>query len=57
MTKKILFTLIAVVGLSFLYFNVTKESEIEKIKKQHATFLENHPFNEAMALNKKERYS
>jgi photosystem II stability/assembly factor-like uncharacterized protein len=55
MTKKILFTLIAVVGLSFLYFNVTKESEIEKIKKQHATFLENHPFNEAMALNKKER--
>mgnify|MGYP000126714851 CR=1 FL=1 len=55
MSKKLLYSLIAILGISLFYFNSEKESETQKIKKTHASFLKNHPFNEAMKLSKKER--
>lgn len=55
--KKKLLLLISVIALGVIGFILTKESEIEKIKKQHAEFLKNHPYNKSLQLTKKERKS
>jgi hypothetical protein len=55
MKKKLLFAFIAILGVTLLYVNNSEESEIEKIKKNHAEILKNHPFNESMSLLRNER--
>ncbi|WP_299156376.1 thrombospondin type 3 repeat-containing protein [uncultured Tenacibaculum sp.] len=57
MNKKILFfslLLIAISGVVFKTLN-SKDSEVEKLRKQHAEFLKNHPYQKTGELPKKER--
>ena len=55
MTKKILFAIATILTIGFVYMYASKESEVEKLRKQHATFLKNHPYNKTLALTKSER--
>ena len=60
MNKKILifsfFVLLAVGGVIFKYsVNNNNNNETEKLRKQHADFLKNHPFQKTGELPKKER--
>ncbi len=57
MNKKILFIsliALAVVGVVFKSIN-SSETEVEKLRKQHAEFLKNHPYQKTGELPKKER--
>jgi photosystem II stability/assembly factor-like uncharacterized protein len=57
MNKKLLFLgFLLSVGFVF-YKSFNKETEIDKLREQHAKYLKNHPFNEVMELPKKERKS
>lgn len=55
MRKKILFAIATILTIGFVYMYASKESEVEKLRKQHATFLKNHPYNKTLALTKSER--
>ena len=55
MNKKILYTLVLLLSVGLFYINSTKETKTEKIRKQHAKFLKNHPYKNTMNLSKKER--
>ncbi|CAM1352339.1 thrombospondin type 3 repeat-containing protein [Tenacibaculum crassostreae] len=57
MNKKILlfsFLLIAITGVVFK-MSVTNETEIDKLRKQHAEYLKNHPYQKTAELPKKQR--
>ena len=57
MTKKLLlfsFLVIAISGVTFKIL-VNNETEIDKLRKQHAEFLKNHPFQKTGELPKKKR--
>ena len=55
MKKKLLLigALVLSIGLVWKFSN--QESDIEKLRKSHAEFLKNHPYNKTLALTKKER--
>lgn len=55
MTKKVLYSIIAIVAVGLIYLTSTEKSEREKIKEQHAAVLKNHPFNKTLNLSKEER--
>ena len=44
MKKKLMLIVVAFLGAGLLYFNVTKESEVEKERKNYAEFLKSHPY-------------
>ncbi len=41
--------------LVFVLFSNTKKSDIDKLRETHTSYLESHPYNEALKLSKKER--
>ncbi len=55
--KKNIFLFIASVFtiLVVVFVSNTKNSNIDKLREQHASFLESHPYNETLKLSKKER--
>jgi photosystem II stability/assembly factor-like uncharacterized protein len=55
MKKKILLSIVLFAAIAFTYNALTKQTEIEKLREKHATFLKNHSFNKTMDLSKKER--
>ena len=56
MKKSILLFIVSVFTISaFVFFLNTKNSDIKKLREQHALFLESHPYNETLKLSKKER--
>ncbi|MEE9406835.1 MAG: PA domain-containing protein [Polaribacter sp.] len=55
MKKKLLFSLLAIMGIALLYNVSTQETEVEKVRKKHAEFLNNHAYNQTMLLSKKDR--
>ncbi|TYP99804.1 putative secreted protein (Por secretion system target) [Tenacibaculum adriaticum] len=55
MNKKLLLLGIFLAAVVVVYKFYSTESEVEKIRTQHAEFLKNHPFNKIMELSKKER--
>jgi hypothetical protein len=55
MKKKILFTILSILSLALVYKFSTQESDVEKLRKKHANFLNNHPYNQTMLLSKKGR--
>jgi len=56
MKKKILFISTIVLSFGILYaLIITQESEVEKLKHTHATFLKNHPYTKTLTLTKAER--
>lgn len=55
MNKKLLFFSITIFSMVVTYNYVNKESTAEKLRKKHASFLENHPFNKTLELTKSER--
>lgn len=57
MNKKILiFSLLAITLLGVVFKTVvSNETEVEKLRKQHAKFLKNHPYQKTGELPKKER--
>jgi hypothetical protein len=57
MKKKLLLSIsIALLVITaFVYLPATKQTETDKLREKHATFLKNHPFNKIMDLSKKDR--
>jgi photosystem II stability/assembly factor-like uncharacterized protein len=55
MKKKLLLSIVLFAAIAFTYNALTKQTEIEKLREKHATFLKNHSFNKTMDLSKKER--
>ncbi|WP_299119519.1 thrombospondin type 3 repeat-containing protein [uncultured Tenacibaculum sp.] len=57
MNKKILFFSLLLVAMAGVVFKTLdkKESKIEKLRKQHAEFLKNHPYQKTGELPKKQR--
>ena len=57
MNKKLLFSISValLVIIAFVYFPTTKQTETDKLREKHATFLKNHSFNKTMDLSKKDR--
>jgi hypothetical protein len=57
MNKKLLLSIsiALLVIMAFVYFPTTKQTETDKLREKHATFLKNHSFNKTMDLSKKER--
>ncbi len=53
--KKIFFFIVTVLGIIFIYTHNTKESQTEKLRKKHASFLASHPYNKTLELTKRER--
>lgn len=41
--------------LAFVFFSNRENTDIKKLREQHASFLESHPYNETLKLTKKER--
>ncbi|WP_299001152.1 thrombospondin type 3 repeat-containing protein [uncultured Tenacibaculum sp.] len=59
MNKKIFFFSFLIIAICGVVFKVTdiNETEIDKLRKQHAEFLQNHPFQKTGELLKKKRKS
>jgi len=57
MNKKIFLSILAIVALVLVLLTSNSETEVEKLKKKHAKFLQEHPYNKTMHLSKKERKS
>ena len=57
MNKKLLLSILMalLVIIAFVYYPTTKQTETEKLREKHATFLKNHSFNKTMDVSKKER--
>jgi|CoawatStandDraft_6_1074263.scaffolds.fasta_scaffold01880_3 hypothetical protein len=57
MNKKLLLSISValLVIIAFVYFPTTKQTETDKLREKHATFLKNHSFNRTMDLSKKDR--
>ena len=55
MKKKLLFFTFAILSTIFIYNYATKESATEKLRKQHAAFLESHQYNKTLELTKSQR--
>jgi len=55
MKKKLLLLFVVGIATLVVYAVSTHKSTEEKLKQQHANFLENHPYNETLELTKKER--
>jgi hypothetical protein len=55
MKKKLLLVILASVAVGAIYTLNNRESDVEILRKKHAEFLKNHPYNKTMALNKKGR--
>ena len=55
MNKKLLIVLAIVLGGSFLYYQSTKETEVELLRKKYSKFLKNNPLKKFENLSKKER--
>ena len=55
MKKKLLLFFVITIATFVVYTISTEKSTEEKLKQQHAEFLENHPYNETLKLTKKER--
>ena len=59
MNKKIFYFSFLIIAICGVVFKVTdiNETEIDKLRKQHAEFLQNHPFQKTGELLKKKRKS
>jgi hypothetical protein len=57
MNKKLLLSILLLIAITFVYIVSTKQTETDKLREKHATFLKNHPFNKTMDLSKKDRKS
>jgi hypothetical protein len=57
MNKKLLLSIsiVLLVAVAFIYSMTTKQTETDKLREKHATFLKNHAFNKTMDLSKKDR--
>ncbi|GGG92436.1 hypothetical protein GCM10011416_06710 [Polaribacter pacificus] len=55
MKKKLLLAILVIVAAGAIFTLSNNESEIEILRKKHAEFLKNHPYNKTLALTKKER--
>ena len=55
MKKKLLLFFALTISIVVVYTISTQKSTTEKVEKQHADFLKNHPYNETLKLTKKER--
>ncbi len=57
MKKKLLITssVLAFITLSIIYVKSTENSDVEKLREKHQTFLDNSPFKVTQHLSKKER--
>jgi len=55
MIKKGLLFLFLIVTIGLLFYNSNNETKTEKLRKKHASFIKNHPFNKTVSLSKKER--
>lgn len=58
MKTKITFFIIIIIAVGAVLFSLNgneKENEIVKLRKQHAEFLKNHPYNKTLSLTKSER--
>ena len=55
MNKKLLLSILLLITITFVYKVSTKQTETDKLREKHATFLKDHSFNKTMDLSKKER--
>lgn len=57
MKKKLLITsiVLAFIAVGTIYFKSTENSEVEKLREKHQTFLDDSPYKESRHLSKKER--
>ena len=55
MKKRLLFVAALIFGVVLIYNYSTQESNTNKLRKQHAEFLKNHPFQKVVNLGKKDR--
>ncbi|MFT5958811.1 MAG: hypothetical protein ACI8VJ_000561, partial [Polaribacter sp.] len=55
MNKKLLLSISLLVALVLIYRATTEQTETDKLREKHATFLKNHSFNKTKDLSKKER--
>ena len=55
MKKKLLLIGALVLSIGLVWNFSNQESDVEKLRKKHAEFLKNHPYNKTLALSKKER--
>ena len=55
MNKKLLLSILLLITITFVYKVSTKQTETDKLREKHATFLKNHSFNKTMDLSKNER--
>jgi hypothetical protein len=55
MNKKLLLSILLLITITFAYKVSTKQTETDKLREKHATFLKNHSFNKTMDLSKNER--
>jgi hypothetical protein len=55
MKKKYLLSILVIVIASLLYVQLETEDKTAQLKKSHADFLRNHPYNKTKSLSKQER--
>lgn len=55
MKKKILVSLLLLVGIGVVYFTSSHKSETEKLREKHQSYLDNSPFKDTQMLPKEER--
>lgn len=55
MKKSLVVLVIAVCSVFGIYHYTSQETKVEKLRKQHAEFLKNHPYTKTLELSKSER--